>query len=432
MKELLNRIKPGPEKGQSLVEMAITAPILIFMLIGVFEVGWALRGYLVLTNVSREITRFSVRQGYLDYSLKNNNPPTHTTPAAVTVRYNDVVTYVNTTLSDQIPLIFTTGTTSSTLIISHLVVDTGLPCTVDANGKPNCTCNDFTDSTKPNFYLTGANVLTYDDLILHPGLRGYEYFYAQKFPYSSTKTTQFNYPTEAANLARQNNKFNCDLLKKSAGTLPSSQNIIITELYYNQRQLLGFPVISNPFTDPVPMYAHTSMRVIVSSRSGENVDTVGPLCEAYPFALNSTPAFTINNQVNIVSGGWLKWNAAATSNEAYLRNELKYSRMPLNDFKEVGNPGDTYLNIGDSVAKLTLGAWLTNVLTDVRSVAKKEIRVPVGSTSGSNFVISGFAKVRIVNDITDINLSGSGQITATYLGNWALDEGGYNICLPSD
>ncbi|MFN8453606.1 MAG: hypothetical protein U0401_02865 [Anaerolineae bacterium] len=58
-------------------------------------------------------------------------------------------------------------------------------------------------------------------------------------------------------------------MKKSSGVLPSANNVIITEIYYNQPQLFGFPLISNPFTNPVPMYAQTAMRMIVASRSGE-------------------------------------------------------------------------------------------------------------------------------------------------------------------
>ena len=57
-----------PAKGQSLVEMAIITPLLIFFMLGIFEVGWALRNYLVLVNVNREITRFAVRPGYLNFS----------------------------------------------------------------------------------------------------------------------------------------------------------------------------------------------------------------------------------------------------------------------------------------------------------------------------------------------------------------------------
>ena len=64
---LKNRITNN-ERGQSLVEMAIITPILILLFLGVFEVGWALRGYLVLANVNRETVRFSVKSGNLDFS----------------------------------------------------------------------------------------------------------------------------------------------------------------------------------------------------------------------------------------------------------------------------------------------------------------------------------------------------------------------------
>jgi hypothetical protein len=422
-------MKLSSQRGQSLVEMAITAPILIFMLLGVFEVGWALRGYLVLTNVSREITRFSIRQGYLDYTLKNNNALTNTlglTPAATTIGYSKVLSYVYTTLADQLPLDFSTGQTS-TLIISHLVADTGLPCVLGANGKPNCNCNDFV--TNPNFYLTGANVLTYDDLILQPVKRGYDNFYAQKYPPTSTAVTQLVYTQAAAQLARENNKFSCDLLKKSTGTIAGTNNVIVTELFYNQPQLFGFPVIANPYTDPVPMYAHTTMRLIVSSRTGENVDSVGPVCDAYPFAINTTttPPFTTGNSVRILNGGiWLKWNPSAANNATYLSNELKYSRMVLNDFRDAVD-GDTNISLTDRVAVLTGGPY-TTVLTDVQALVQKEIRVPVGT--GNPFVISRFARMRIESN-TDINLGG-GIVTATYLSDFTLDSGGYNICLPSD
>ena len=65
MKEKFSRkmssVKLSKQRGQSLVEMAIATPLLIIMLIGVFEVGWAIRGYLVLSNVNREAVRFAVK-----------------------------------------------------------------------------------------------------------------------------------------------------------------------------------------------------------------------------------------------------------------------------------------------------------------------------------------------------------------------------------
>ncbi|NJN95955.1 MAG: pilus assembly protein [Anaerolineales bacterium] len=422
MKKLLQRLRPATQQGQSLVELAITAPILVFMLLGVFEVGWALRGYLVLTNISREITRYSVRQGYLDYAQKNNNPYTHTLPAAVTVGYDGVVSYSYRTLSEQVVLDFSDENTS-TLIISHLVVDTGLAC------RPGTTCDCSQFVTNPNFYLNGTNVLTYDDLILHPDVRGYENFYAQTFPPTSTRVTQFNYPDEAAQLARENNKFNCELLRKSGGTIPASNNLIITEIFYNQPQLFGFPIISNPYTDPVPMYAHTAMRIIVSSRSGENVDTVGPVCDVYPFALKASPAFTINNEINILRDGWVKWNSTRSNSATYISDALKYSRMPLNDFKESGNPGDTSLNIGDRVAIDT--SSYGQVLTDVRNLASKDIRIPVLNSSTS--AIIRFIKVRVSNDYADLNPGGSPPtVLATYIEDFQVDAGGFPICLTSD
>ncbi|MCB9106914.1 MAG: pilus assembly protein [Anaerolineales bacterium] len=63
----LRKLLQVGDKGQSLVEMAIIIPLLIFMMIGVFEVGWAIRSYLVLVNINREITRFAVRPGYMDF-----------------------------------------------------------------------------------------------------------------------------------------------------------------------------------------------------------------------------------------------------------------------------------------------------------------------------------------------------------------------------
>lgn len=413
MKELLRHLKPNPEKGQSLVELAITAPILVFMLLGVFEVGWALRGYLVLTNVNREITRYSVRQGYLDYSVKDNTPTT----SAATVGYDEVLSYTYTTLVDQLALDFTTGETA-TLIISHVVADTGLPCRLE--DIDNCNCNAFVDPNQPNFYLNGTDVLTYDDLILHPGLPGYEYFYAATFPgppVTSTYLTKLDYPEVAADMARQNNKFNCELMKKSGGTIPAANNVVFTEIYYNQPQLFGFPIISNPYTDPVPMYAHTAMRIIVSSRSGENVDTVGPVCEAYPITFHqsvlganpgsyhSDPRPTVN--IDIWEGdaagnfGWITWNPGSSNNNAvYLADELRYPRMSLNDYINATNSSDTGLSVGDNVSTKPGVANSNDVNDLVTGLVGKTILIPVySSSSGSGqntyFHISHFARVQI-------------------------------------
>lgn len=416
---------PTSEKGQSLVELAIVAPILIFMLIGVFEVGWALRGYLVLTNVNREITRFAIRPGYLDYSIKDGTK----------VGYEKVYSYTFASVSDQLPLDFTTGQTS-TLIISHLVVDTGLPCRPEDIGTNDCNCNQFL--TDPNY-----NPFPEDDLILHPLTPTYEDFYTRTFPDPATAavtfTTRLSYTQMAAELAQENNKFNCELLSKGTGTLPSSNNIIVTELFFNQPQLFGFPLISNPLTDPVPMYTHTAMRMIVAARSGENVDTVGPVCTAYPFTIRQSiiDAANINDKLDIFGGngpndfGWLGWNGISTTDldTGYLSDELKYPRMALNDFYDARDTSDRTLSIGDHVASLEgVNATIESSEKLLTSLIGRTIRIPVWDSfvtgSPNAYHISSFAWVRIDGPADFANWTAGGsdkQIFATYLGDASGD-----------
>lgn len=419
------------ETGQSLVEMAITAPILVFLLIGVFEVGWAIRGYLTLTNGSREITRFSIRQGYLDYSTKDNNPFT----SINTVQYNGVLSYTFTTLARQLSMDFTTGETS-TLIISHVVVDTALPCRLE--DMANCDCNAFVDPNQPDFYLKGTNVLTYDDLILHPALPGYEYFYAATFPappLTSPYRTQLNYEEVAADLARQNNKFNCELMKKSGGTIPAANNVIITELYHNQPQLFGFPLISNPVTDPVPMYAHTAMRMVVASRSGENVDNVGPVCIAAPFTVRNTEiaaATEGSTIIDILGGesppagandkGFVTWNPQWSS-QTDLETELTYLRTSFNAYTNARSSTDDSLSIGDYVASLPGNN--SGALTEIEALIDKEIIIPVwdsfssgGGGQAAAWHISSFIKVRVIDSPSyNIDLASTNPtVWAVYLG----------------
>ncbi|NDJ86107.1 MAG: pilus assembly protein [Chloroflexi bacterium] len=53
---------PGQTRGQSLVELTITLPIFMVMLLGLVEIGWLANNYLTLVDVSREAGRYgSVR-----------------------------------------------------------------------------------------------------------------------------------------------------------------------------------------------------------------------------------------------------------------------------------------------------------------------------------------------------------------------------------
>lgn len=247
-------------KGQALVETAILAPLIIFMLIGVFEVGWALRGYLVLANANREIARFAVRPGYVDYESENPD-------------YTPIIAHLFTTLSNQIEF-----TPTGVVIVSRIYVDTGYPCDPviifdcqpDGNGKCtnpmylNCgklnpydnvykqPCDRFVDKTIQPY--TPTIIITPMDLVT----------YTYMWPVTATEVTRLDYVTERESLINRNLWHNCNLMNRSYQERSQIDDAIYVEMFYQQAQLFGFPLISNPYTDPVPMYAHTVMRRIHS------------------------------------------------------------------------------------------------------------------------------------------------------------------------
>jgi len=54
------------ERGQGLVEMAVALPVLLILMLGVVEIGYALRDYLVVVNANREGCRFAARGRFSD------------------------------------------------------------------------------------------------------------------------------------------------------------------------------------------------------------------------------------------------------------------------------------------------------------------------------------------------------------------------------
>lgn len=210
-------------KGQALVETALIAPLLIFLLIGVFETGYALRSYLVLANASREAARFAVRPGYLTYDEAG---------------YNRVVSHTLNSISGQIP--FTQG---GTVIVSVISIETQRVCDPDDLAACNCGVA-MLHPISPTLVMSPLNVptLTY------------------KYPATSTEQTWLDYASLTANGVLENRRFNCQLQKR--GAVPAVDTMVTVELFYDHPQLFGFPLISNPLTDPIKMHGHTTMRLI--------------------------------------------------------------------------------------------------------------------------------------------------------------------------
>jgi Flp pilus assembly protein TadG len=54
------------ERGQAMVETAIAIPLLLVLMVGIFEVGRAYETWQVLTNAAREGARIAVLEAYTD------------------------------------------------------------------------------------------------------------------------------------------------------------------------------------------------------------------------------------------------------------------------------------------------------------------------------------------------------------------------------
>ena len=246
-------LRKKADAGQSLVEMAIITPLLLLMFIGVLEVGWALRGYLVLVNANREATRFAARP-YLDFSQPNIED----------VGYQLVLVHTMDSLSGQLPLDFTSEISNATMIITHMSIDTGYPCSPDDRPcDDECTAN-------PDTVYPGDDVIGLPPAI---GAEGYN-DPDNVVVISDTFRAQYGiggltYETRVGNslweeLRSQNEAFNCQLMAKDPSVSPSANSVIVVEIFYDQPQLLGVPLISNPLTNPVPLYTQTMMRITES------------------------------------------------------------------------------------------------------------------------------------------------------------------------
>lgn len=380
----LRKLLQVGDKGQSLVEMAIIIPLLIFMMIGVFEVGWAIRSYLVLVNINREITRFAVRPGYMDFSTEDS----------IKESYEEVQKWSASSVSDQLNLTYTGSTSNTTLIISHVVVDTGLPC----QDIESCNCNKLDPDNAA--YDPDYNFKD-DDIIIHPALINYEY-QQQRFGPASTvtgsKQSRIQFEDLAKDLEAQNNYFNCQILKN--GGVSSSNNVIATEMFFDLPQLFGFPLISNPFTDPLPLYTHTTMRLIGAARSTgtvsgnitSNIDAIGPICLAFPMVVDDSAIANPSSQ-NIIANGWLKWGDNYNDDKEYVTQALKYPQMSLNDFDE-GRTGG--VKKGSLVDKVTFTiSSLEDEDTEIKKIAQglkgQKIIIPYSTDlSSGSVIVTGF------------------------------------------
>ncbi len=363
------------DAGQSLVEFAIILPVLILMLLGVFEVGWALRGYLTLANVNREATRFAARGIYLDFD--------QTDPSLV--GYEKVVTHTIDSLSEQLSMDFFSGNPNAAEFITFYKIEpTGFNCLGDSTCAGfTCSRFDYEHRNDANFVPgENLNLISYPLLVppagVHPNLPAY---YNQVLTMTNTTAyTAYYYQVGAPNiysridpkdmvieLRSRMNAQNCELVKKKLP--PTNSSFVVVENIYFQHQLVGLPLINRWVPDPVPFYTHTVMRVTDNIR--ESLQETEEGCSLYPIMVPlskvtginraSTVTLDVENDPDIAAGnfGFVHWKSsepASTANpdqpngQYGLPNNILHPENAASDFEEPDTtPTDTQINIGDWV-----------------------------------------------------------------------------------
>jgi hypothetical protein len=100
--------------------------------------------------------------------------------------------------------------------------------------------------------------------IQHPDDGSHDYY---RYTVGLTHSTRISPTVMLADLVEDNLRFNCDLIAQDEQAVYSDNSVIVVEILFDQPQLLGVPVVSNTFTDPVPLYVNTTMRITSDSRS---------------------------------------------------------------------------------------------------------------------------------------------------------------------
>jgi hypothetical protein len=398
-----SRLARDRTRGQSLVEMALLMPVLLLMLLGVLEVGWALRGYLVLANANREATRFAARGRYLDFN--------QTTPE--TIGYPVVVSHTLDSLAGTLAVNLAPSSDNGGIIISHYVVDTGQPC-VDMDA---CVCSE----DAANFDADNAGNLANYRPNPYRG-PGPAWDNTDAWRYNSRPGDLVSRLDDAAlrtQLANENNVFNCNLYKKDPSAPWSINSVVAVELFYEQPQLLGIfdtqsflgrPIIPNP----IPFYTQTTMRITADARTGGRKPG-GQGCAVWPIAWHTSllsghqPGDDLGNVWNgggDGSFGWLRWPSSTNAgNSNYLADSLVDASMSVEDYEDACEAGDTVLNANDCIwanSGVSNSSEVNDALDTVLSSYGGVIRVPIWDTfteQGSNgyYHIVGFAWIQVLD-----------------------------------
>jgi hypothetical protein len=215
-------------QGQSLVELALTLPLLLIMFAGLVEIGAALRDYLVLVNANREGVRFAARGRWFDTDDEVNYIFDRVVAAAgIEQRGDDLVRFLR-------PLPIGELEPNTTVAVTYIQV----PDQVD----------DVGGLTNEPAEVVGM-------------------WYSPTVQIFDTHVTRINANAMAEEARQANYEFNEQyFINDQLLDIPSEDNLVIVETWLEHEQLLKLPIFTELLPERFTLYARSVMRVTLDSR----------------------------------------------------------------------------------------------------------------------------------------------------------------------
>jgi hypothetical protein len=206
-------------------------PLLIFIFLGLIEIGWAIRGYLVLLNANREAARYGSR------------PELQTTPANFApVAFDQVLEHYEVVLNSQLNYDLTPKSGNMAVHMNYLEIFVGQPCL-------QVPCWDPCDS------IPMADRDTSDDYMMHA-----DFDPAYAVSYGIQHKSRIKASDLALTLLEEEFQRACRAEKRDPQAFfYQYHRVFVVESYFRQQLLLSFPILD--FINPIPMYTRTIMRV---------------------------------------------------------------------------------------------------------------------------------------------------------------------------
>lgn len=246
----------GRQGGQSVVELALTFPILLLFFVGLIEVGLILHSYMVLVNANREAARYAGRAQ--EFESEEGEDIT-----------NEVIAYRAIRSASSLDLNMARDGGNFSVFIHRFQIDTGqagddsdndiringVPSQIDCPAPCIHTCAEWFDN----------------------------YVYTSTVWYTGTETTALGETRFSAvdplgkcrQLYDDNEVFNEDMATYEAAierqTPPIGEDdgiyetsvleVVIIELFYDHPQVLKLPFFTVLIPDPIALHCDTQMRL---------------------------------------------------------------------------------------------------------------------------------------------------------------------------